>query len=132
MTTIYGDAEKYPLSILFGFMKGVILMAKINIQIEKDTHEVKYITILRKNTNKSLSELKELLNSDYILSYNLIDIDELLEMKKIVRLLSKAGAKVHVFEEDRKVSIEFLDIVIESHLDTERYLEEVDEQMFDD
>ncbi|WP_061808736.1 hypothetical protein [Rossellomorea vietnamensis] len=107
-------------------------MAKINIQIEKDTHEVKYITILRKNTNKSLSELKELLNSDYILSYNLIDIDELLEMKKIVRLLSKAGAKVHVFEEDRKVSIEFLDIVIESHLDTERYLEEVDEQMFDD
>ncbi|MCC5803783.1 hypothetical protein [Rossellomorea vietnamensis] len=102
-------------------------MAKINIQIEKDTNEVKYITILRKNTNKSISEIKELLNSDYILSYNLIDIDELLEMKKIVRLLSKAGAKVHVFEEDRKVSIEFLDNVIESHLDTERYQEEVDE-----
>jgi hypothetical protein len=94
-------------------MEGVILMAKINIQIENDTNEVQYITILRKNTSKSISELKELLNNNgYILSYNLTDIDELLEMKKIVGLLSKAGAKVHVFEVNREVSIEFLDNVI--------------------
>lgn len=106
-------------------------MAKMNIQIEKDTHEVKYISILRKNTNKSISEIKELLNNnDFILSYNLLEIDELLEMKKTVSLLLEAGAKVHIFEENREVSIEFLDNLIESHLDTERYLEEVDEQMF--
>ncbi|MFC7785526.1 hypothetical protein ACFQWC_13595 [Rossellomorea sp. GCM10028870] len=133
MTTIYGDAAKIPMSTLYGFMEEGILMAKINIQIEKDTNEVKYINILRKNTNKSISEIKELLNNNCcILSCNLTDIDELLEMKKIVGLLSKAGAKIHVFEEIREVSIEFLDNVIESHLDTERYLEEVDEQMFDE
>jgi hypothetical protein len=114
-------------------MEGGIIMAKMNMKIEQDTNEVKYITILRKNTNKSISELKELLNNNgYILSCNLTDIDGLVEMKKIVGLLSKAGAKVHVFEENREVSIEFLDNVIESHLDTERYLEEVDEQMFDE
>ncbi|MFJ7934352.1 hypothetical protein [Sporosarcina sp. NPDC096371] len=108
-------------------------MAKMNIQIEKDTNEVKYISILRKNTNKSISEIKELLNNnDFILSYNLLEIDELLEMKKIVSLLLEAGAKVHIFEENREVSIEFLDNLIESHLDTERYLEEVDEQMFNE
>jgi len=106
-------------------------MAKMNIQIEKDTNEVKYISILRKKTNKSISEIKELLNNnDIILSYHLLEIDELLEMKKIVSLLLEAGAKVHIFEENREVSIEFLDNLIESHLDTERYLEEVDEQMF--
>ena len=106
-------------------------MAKMNIQMEKDTNEVKYISILRKNTNKSISEIKELINNnDFILSYNLLEIDELLEMKKVVSLLLEAGAKVHIFEENREVSIEFLDNLIESHLDTERYLEEVDEQMF--
>ena len=106
-------------------------MAKMNIQMERDTNEVKYISILRKNTNKSISEIKELINNnDFILSYNLLEIDELLEMKKIVSLLLEAGAKVHIFEENREVSIEFLDNLIESHLDTERYLEEVDEQMF--
>ncbi|MBM7602818.1 septum formation inhibitor MinC [Metabacillus crassostreae] len=108
-------------------------MAKMNIQIEKDTNEVKYISILRKNTNKSISEIKELLNNNhFILSYNLLEIDELLEMKKIVSLLLEAGAKVHIFEENREVSIEFLDNLIESHLDTERYLEKVDEQMFNE
>ena len=108
-------------------------MAKINIKIEKDADEVKYISILRKNTNKSISEIKELLNNnDFILSYNLFEIDELLEMKKIVSLLLAANAKVHMFEEKREVSIEFLDHLIESHLDTERYLEEVDEQMFNE
>lgn len=114
-------------------MEGDIQMAKMNIQIEKDTNEVKYISILRKNTNKSISELKALLNNnDFVLSYNLLEIDELLEMKKIVSLLLGAGAKVHIFEENREVSIEFLDNLIESHLDTERYLEEVDEQMFNE
>ena len=108
-------------------------MAKMNIQIEKDTNEVNYISILRKNTDKSISEIKELLNNnDFILSYNLLEIDELLEMKRRVNLLLAAGAKVHIFEENREVSVEFLDNIIDSHLDTKRYLEEVDEQMFNE
>ncbi|MFE4525211.1 hypothetical protein ACFRCQ_24400 [Cytobacillus firmus] len=108
-------------------------MAKMNIKIEKDTNEVKYISLLRKNTKKSISEIKELLNNnEFILSCDLLEVDELLEMKKIVNLLLKAGAKVHIFEENREVSIEFLDNLIESHFDTERYLEEIDKQMFDE
>ncbi|MED1608080.1 hypothetical protein P4U90_22445 [Cytobacillus kochii] len=106
-------------------------MAKLNILLEKDYYEVKHISILRKNTNMSISEIKKLINNnDFILSYNLLEIDELLKMRKIVRLLLDAGAQVHIFEENREVSIQFLDNLIESHLDTERYLEEVDEQMF--
>lgn len=108
-------------------------MAKMNLRIEKDTNEIKYISVLRKTTNMGITEIRELLNhNDYILSYNLLNIDELLEMKKIVTLLIDAGAKVHIFEENREVSIEFLDNLIESHLDTEKYLEEIDEQMFNE
>ncbi|GKV56651.1 hypothetical protein NCCP2222_25980 [Sporosarcina sp. NCCP-2222] len=105
-------------------------MARINIKIEKDTNEVKYLSILSKNTKKSISELKKSINNnDYIFSYSLVDIEQLLEMKKIVSLLLEADAKVRIFEESREVSVEFLDNLIASHLDTERYLEEVDEQI---
>ncbi|RIW28915.1 hypothetical protein D3H55_20310 [Bacillus salacetis] len=108
-------------------------MAKMNVQIEKDANEVKYISILRKNTNKSISEIKELINNnDFILSYDLLETDELLEMRKIISLLLEAGANVQIYEDNREVSIEFLDNLIESYLDTERYLEEVDEQMFNE
>lgn len=108
-------------------------MARMNLRIEEDNNGVKYISILRKNTNMSISKIKELLNNnDYILSYNLLEIDELLEMKKIVGLLFDAGAKVRLFEDNREVSIEFLDNLIESHLDTQRYLEEIDEQASND
>lgn len=49
-----------------------------------------------------------------------------------VSLLVEASAKVYIYEENREVSVKFLDNLIESHLDTERYLEEVDEQMFNE
>lgn len=103
------------------------------MRIEKDDNQIKYISILRKHTDKSISEIKEAINkNDFILSYNLLDIDELKEMKKIISLLEKAGAKMHIYEDSREVSVEFLDNLIESYLDTEKYLEEVDEQINED
>ncbi len=103
------------------------------MRIEKDVNSLRYISILRKKIDKSISELKELINNnDFVLSYNLLNIDELLEMKEILNSLIAVGAKVHIYEDNREVSIEFLDNLIEAQLDTERYLEEVDEQMFND
>ncbi|MGN7327324.1 hypothetical protein [Bacillus pumilus] len=108
-------------------------MPKMKMRIEKDDNQIKYISILRKHTDKSISEIKEAINkSDFILSYNLLDIDELKEMKNIISLLEKAGAKMHIYEDSREVSVEFLDNLIESYLDTEKYLEEVDEQINED
>ncbi|MBR0620215.1 hypothetical protein KQI25_04210 [Bacillus pumilus] len=108
-------------------------MPKMKMRIEKDDEQIKYITILRKHTDKSISEIKEVMDkNDFILSYNLLDIDELKEMKNIISLLEKAGAKMHIYEDNREVSVEFLDNLIESYLDTERYLEEVDEQINED
>ncbi|MTH53683.1 hypothetical protein GKZ89_09735 [Bacillus mangrovi] len=105
-------------------------MAKIKMKIERDANEIKYISILRKEVNKSISEIKKLIsNNDYILSYNLLDMDEMIEIEKIVSLLLKADAKVHLYENNREVSIEFLNNLIESYQDTENYMEEIDEQM---
>lgn len=108
-------------------------MPEMKMRIEKDDNQIKYISILRKHTDKSISEIKEAINkNDFILSYNLLDIDELKEMEKIISLLEKAGAKMHIYEDSREVSVEFLDNLIESYLDTEKYLEEVDEQINED
>ncbi|MEK4687963.1 hypothetical protein NSQ76_19685 [Bacillus sp. FSL M8-0256] len=108
-------------------------MPEMKMRIEKDDNQIKYISILRKHTDKSISEIKEAINkNDFILSYNLLDIDELKEMKKIISLLEKAGAKMHIYEDSREVSVEFLDNLIESYLDTEKYLEEVNEQINED
>lgn len=93
-------------------------MAKLNMRLEKDENQVKYISILRKYTNKSIHELKTLLNNhEYVLSYNIIDADELLEMKKIVSSLLETGAKVHIFEDNREVNMAFLDNLIDSYND---------------
>ncbi|WP_111291158.1 hypothetical protein [Bacillus safensis] len=106
-------------------------MPKMKMRIEKDDDQIKYISILRKQTDKSISEIKEAMN-DFILSYNLLDIDELKEMKNIISLLEKAGAKMHIYEDNREVSVEFLDNLIGSYNNTERYLEEVAEQIQED
>ncbi|WP_288160922.1 hypothetical protein, partial [Streptococcus pneumoniae] len=77
-------------------------MPKMKMRIEKDDEQIKYITILRKHTDKSISEIKEVMDkNDFILSYNLLDIDELKEMKNIISLLEKAGAKMHIYEDNR-------------------------------
>jgi hypothetical protein len=103
-------------------------MAKLNVKIEKDNNEVKYISILRKMTNESMQEIKQKIdNNDIVLSCNLLDIDELVEMKKKVSLLLNAHAKINMYEDKREVSNEFLNNLIESHFDTERYLEQIDE-----
>ncbi|MDF2791097.1 MAG: hypothetical protein K0S80_4199 [Neobacillus sp.] len=103
-------------------------MAKLNLKIEKDNNEVKYISILRKITNESMQEIKRKIdNNDIVLSCNLLDIDELVEMKKKVSLLLNAHAKINMYEDKREVSNEFLNNLIESHFDTERYLEQIDE-----
>lgn len=108
-------------------------MPKMKMRIEKEDNQIKYISILRKHTDKSISEITEAINkNDFILSYNLLDIDELKEMKNMINLLEKAGARMHIYEDSREVSVEFLDNLIESYLDTEKYLEEVDEQINED
>lgn len=108
-------------------------MPKLNVKIQKDNNEMKYIAALRKHTNMSIIDIKNKLNNnEYVLSCNLLDVDELVGMKKIIEALLQVGAKVDFYEDDRQVNQEFLDNLIESHYDTERYLEEIDNSIIDE
>ncbi|MBS6115580.1 hypothetical protein [Thomasclavelia spiroformis] len=108
-------------------------MAKIQFKILKDENELKYISIIRKATNKSISEIKEsLVNCSYIHACDLRNIDELQDMSNLIDALLAEGAKIELYEDERLVNVEFLKNIIESHFDTEKYLQEVDDMIFEE
>ena len=46
----------------------------------------------------------------------------------IILELEKKGAEIVLYEDDRVVEIEFLENILESHFDTESYLQETDDK----
>lgn len=105
-------------------------MAKIQFKILKDENKLKYIPTIRKATNKSISEIKDsLVNCSYIYICDLGNIEELQDMSTLIEDLLAKGAKIELYEDERLVNVEFLKNIIESHFDTEKYLQEVDDMI---
>ena len=48
----------------------------------------------------------------------------------LIEELKKKDAKIELYEDDRIVETDFLKNIIESHFDTERYLQEIDDKLF--
>ena len=104
----------------------------VKFKISKDGNEKKYIPLIRKMMNRSLSEIRECLcNNGYIDICGLEDIDRLQHMDKLIEELQKKGAEIILYEDDRVVETDFLKNIIEAHLDTERYLQETDDKVIE-
>lgn len=104
----------------------------VKFKISKDGNEKKYIPLIRKMMNRSLSEIRECLcNNGYIDICGLEDIDRLQHMDKLIEELQKKGAEIVLYEDDRVVETDFLKNIIEAHFDTERYLQETDDKVIE-
>ncbi len=104
----------------------------VKFKISKDGNEKKYIPLIRKMMNRSLSEIRECLcNNGYIDICGLEDIDRLQHMNKLIEELQKKGAEIILYEDDRVVETDFLKNIIEAHFDTERYLQETDDKVIE-
>ena len=104
----------------------------VKFKISKDGNEKKYIPLIRKMMNRSLSEIRECLcNNGYIDICGLKDIDRLQHMDKLIEELQKKGAEIVLYEDDRVVETDFLKNIIEAHFDTERYLQETDDKVIE-
>lgn len=104
----------------------------VKFKISKDGNEKKYIPLIRKMMNRSLSEIRECLcNNGYIDICGLEDIDRLQHMDKLIEELQKKGAEIVLYEDDRVVETEFLKNIIEAHFDAERYLQETDDKVIE-
>ena len=107
-------------------------MSEIKFKVIKDGNEKKYIPLIRKMMNRSLSEIRECLcNNGYIDICGLEDIDRLQHMNKLIEELQKKGAEIILYEDDRVVETDFLKNIIEAHFDTERYLQETDDKVIE-
>ena len=105
-------------------------MSEIKFKVIKDGNEKKYIPLIRKMLNRSLMEIKECLsNNGYIDICSLDNIDGLQHMNELIDELQKKGAEI--YENDRVVETEFLKNILESHFDTERYLQETDDKVIE-
>ena len=81
----------------------------VKFKISKDGNEKKYIPLIRKMMNRSLSEIRECLcNNGYIDICGLEDIDRLQHMNKLIEELQKKGAEIILYEDDRVVETDFL------------------------
>ena len=104
-------------------------MGEIKFKVSKDGNEKTYIPLIKKMTERSLSEIKECLSdNDYVDICRLENIDGLQHMNELIDELQKKGAEIVLYEDDRVVEIEFLENILESHFDTERYLQETDDK----
>ena len=104
----------------------------VKFKISKDGNEKKYIPLIRKMMNRSLSEIRECLcNNGYIDICGLEDIDRLQHMDKLIEELQKKGAGIILYEDDRVVETDFLKNIIEAHFDTERYLQKTDDKVIE-
>ena len=62
---------------------------------------------------------------------SLDNIDGLQHMNELIDELQKKGAEIVLYENDRVVETEFLKNILESHFDTERYLQETDDKVIE-
>ena len=109
--------------------QGEYLMSEIKFKVSQDGNEKTYIPLIKKRIDRSLSEIKECLsNNDYVDICSLENIDGLQHMNELIDELQKKGAEIVLYEDDRVVEIEFLENILESHFDTERYLQETDDK----
>ena len=107
-------------------------MSEIKFKVSQDGNEKTYIPLIKKRIDRSLSEIKECLsNNDYVDICSLENIDGLQHMNELIDELQKKGAEIVLYEDDRVVEIEFLKNILESHFDTERYLQEKDDKVIE-
>lgn len=111
---------------------GESMMREIKFTILKDGNTMKYIPLIKKMLNRPLSEIRERLNNnDYMDTCRIDNIDGLRQMNDLIEELRKKGAEIMLYENDRRVEQEFLNNIIESHFDTERVLQEIDDNVIE-
>ena len=111
---------------------GESIMSEIKFKVLKDGNTMKYIPLIKKMLNCPLSEIRESLNNnDYVDACPIENIDGLRQMNDLIEELRKKGAEIMLYENDRRVEQEFLKNIMESHFDTERVLQDIDDNVIE-
>ena len=101
--------------------------SEIGLKIKSVSSMAKCISIIRKYTPVSMSEIRGAIdNSNFIFSSSILDDSGIKKIRKCHDELVKAGCTVEIFENDEIISRELISNLINSH---KRIEQEVQEQI---
>ena len=100
----------------------------ISLKIMKDSNISKYISIIRKATGQSISDIKRAIeNNDYAVESDYYDSDELNTLVITAEALVAIGAKLEIYEDDRETTIQMVKNLINTYEEIEEEREEMDD-----
>ena len=113
-----------------------INMSVILLVVEHDENQMKYLPIIRKNTNLGFSEIKKRIgNGSPIMECNLFEDDEDdTKLKKLINELINVGAKIRLFNgelvKNKEVSVKYLMNRFDRYKEIQRQNEMLDDLMY--
>lgn len=116
--------------------KDGINMSVILLVIEQDENQMKYLPVIRKNTNLGFSEIKKRIgNGSPIMECNLFKDDEDdAKLKKLINELINVGAKIRLFDgelvKNKEVSVEYLMNRFDRYEEIQKQNEMLDDLMY--
>lgn len=113
-----------------------INMSVILLVVEQDENQMKYLPVIRKNTNLGFSEIKKRIgNGSPIMECNLFkdDVDDA-KLKKLINELINVGAKIRLFDgelvKNKEVSVEYLMNRFDRYKEIQKQNELLDDLMY--
>lgn len=113
-----------------------INMSVIFLVVEQDENQMKYLPVIRKNTNLGFSEIKKRIgNGSPIMECNLFkdDVDDA-KLKKLINELINVGAKIRLFDgelvKNKEVSVEYLMNRFDRYKEIQKQNEMLDDLMY--
>ena len=108
-------------------------MDKISVKVKNDANINKYILIIRKETGKSIAEIKNAIESNKkVMECDYYENDEVISIISVIEKLINAAANVEIYENEDISSLEKLKNLINTYEEIEREREELDEIMYGD
>lgn len=107
-------------------------MISIHLVVLNDQSINKYVSLLRKTTGRSISEILDAIKSgSSVIECNYYEENELAFLLKIAEQLRSIGAKIKIFEEDKEITIEMVKNLIESYKGIAEQRERLDELLLE-
>lgn len=108
-------------------------METINLVILDNSDVNKYIPLLRKQTSKSMSEIKkDIIAGESVIEYDYYDADELTSLVKTFEELLLMGADIKIFEDEEEITLDMVKNLIETIEGVAKDREEMDHLMYGD
>ncbi|MEH6852784.1 MULTISPECIES: hypothetical protein [Bacillus] len=111
----------------------MVELGTVNLVVLNDSNFNKYLPLLRKKTSKSISEIKQDMETEKpVIESDYNDVDQLKSLVKSAEELLSMGASIKIYEDEEVITLEMVRNLIETIEGIAKDIEEIDNLMFGD